>query len=186
VDPSPTERGVTGWSENTIAPPVRIRSPTPRRAGSFEFATPQNWGVGETLVEPVGLWELGTKLGSSFFHNNDQKLKNCVEIFEDRLCFEPDHFVTIRLEVSDTTIIVFEFEVVVCSVNFDDKFEFGAEEVDAIVADGLLAAEFGAEFFFFEVAPEDAFWEACGFSEFSGELGFWWRVRHFLDFTRAG
>ena len=122
MDPSPTERGVTGWSENTIAPPVRIRSPTPRRAGSFEFATPQNWGVGETLVEPVGLWELGTKLGSSFFHNNDQKLKNCVEIFEDRLCFESDYFVAFLVEIADTTVVVFELEVMVRSVDFENEF----------------------------------------------------------------
>ncbi len=107
----------------------------------------------------MGLWELGTKLGSSFFDNNDQKLKNCIEIFEDRLCFEPDHFVTFRLEVSDATIIVFEFEVVVCSVDFDDKFEFGAEEVDAVVPNWLLSAEFEAELFIFKVAPEDSLWE---------------------------
>ena len=56
----------------------------------------------------------------------------------------------------------------VCSVDFDDKFEFGAEEVDAVVPNWLLSAEFGAELLVLEITPEDSLREAGGLSEFSG------------------
>ena len=70
----------------------------------------------------MGLWELGTKLGSSFFDDNDEELEDCVEIFEDGFGFESDYFVAFLVEIADTTVVVFELEVMVRSVDFENEF----------------------------------------------------------------